>query len=91
MEKRRINSASSSSSILRSTPKHRWEMALSRQEAGVRQKDFWTHTSNYFQVLAQQNDRFNALNSTELRQKRYRKTRLKLSNLRICYKFTELN
>lgn len=70
MEKRRINSASSSSSILRNTPKHRWEMALSRQEAGVREKEFWTHTSNYFQALAQQNDKFNVLNSTELRQKR---------------------
>jgi len=69
MEKHRINSASSSSSILRNTPKHRWEMALSRQQAGVREKEYWTHTSNYFQSLAQQNDRFNALNSSELRQK----------------------
>ena len=70
MEKRRINSASSSSSLLRRNPEYRMQMAASKREAGIRQKEFWTHTSNYFQALALQNDRYNMLNSNELMKKR---------------------
>ena len=70
MEKRRINSASSASSILRRTPQFRMEMAASRREAGIREKEFWTHTSNYFQGLALQNDRYNSFNSSEVMKKR---------------------
>ena len=59
MANRRINSASSSSSMLRRTPEFRMQMAASKREASIREKEFWTHTSNYYQALALQNDRFN--------------------------------
>ena len=69
-EKRRIHSASSSSSILsRRTPQYRMEIANSRREAAIRKNEFWTHTSNYFQALAQQNDRYEAWNSNDVAKK----------------------
>ena len=70
-EKRRIHSASSSSmSVHRHTPQLRMEIAASKREAAIRGREFWTHTSNYFQALTQQNDRYEAWNSSEVLKKR---------------------
>ena len=67
---RRIHSAGSASSILHRTPKLRMEEAALRREAVVRDREFWTHTSKYFDTLKKQTDRFESWNSDEVLRKR---------------------